>query len=87
MSERLHWGQKESDVVLHNAKELVSITRSFALPGFVGWVERSDTHQFPRKIDGYRYAPPILLAASQDEGFGFNKILHDARDVINFRDA
>src|ERR1700724_1696806 len=28
--------------------------------GFVGWVERSDTHRLTGSVDGYRFAPPIL---------------------------
>jgi hypothetical protein len=31
---------------------------------FVGWVERSDTHQLSEHGDGYRVAPPILLLKS-----------------------
>jgi len=32
---------------------------------FVGWVERSDTHQLSEHDDGHRVAPPILRAASE----------------------
>src|SRR5438270_351053 len=34
--------------------------------GFVGWVERSDTHQYFWCGDGYRCAPPILVIAKSN---------------------
>jgi len=41
----------------------------------VGWVERSDTHRLNTKIDGYRYAQPILQAVVDELSARFAKPL------------
>ncbi len=62
---------------------LAQLAQSFTvhtvdLPGHgysknIGWVERSDTHRLNTKIDGYRYAQPILQAVVDELSACFAK--------------